>query len=416
MIFHGNSLRGTAECSALGFPQNAPSKSSLAQELAEACPVAKDLYIKYFAGKGQAGACDEIYLSGHPVLEVVEPRSLAIVGLQPDTQPTQEAWKELLDTFSELEAGVSDQGQGVSQALSKKLECCGLDNWHLLRKPSAAVGRLEQRAYEWVEEEYKRMQAFLAALPYPPGKNVPQALIRLEEAQRRCAKAIELYDAASTVLGWLYEAMRFIDKDGRIKTPQHIQDDWEAALDLIDYLDAPELYPMEKKLRGQVDGAFVLHVEERVRAVPLPKGWQEAEREKLQLLACQGWQYHHRQQTHLLQAPVLAAAWMASQLQMPFIAVHLQDYCAAVFEILDKVLMASSSVECVNSVIRLRQGAKRHPHPDFVYLIAWLHNTRRFTEGRRKGLTPAELLGVQLPADGWSMLLDAIAAHHAACN
>ena len=197
--------------------------------------------------------------------------------------------------------------------------------------------------------------------------------------QARSKKAIGVYEATHTLIGWLYEAVRFIDKEGRIKTPLIIHGDWEATLDLVDHIDAQELYPIEKKLRGKVDGAFVLRLDERVAKVALPK-------------------------------------WMAEQLELPFIAPHLQVYCAAVFEILDKVLMASSAVECVNSVIRLRQGAKRHPHPDFVYLIAWLHNTRRFNEGRRKGLTPAELLGVQLPADGWSMLLDAIAEHKAACN
>lgn len=414
LIFYGNSLRGSAECSRLGFSNLAPAKSTIALRFGEACPEAKILFEKYFAGKGVAGAGDEIYLSGHPALEMVEPRSLAITGIKPHTQPTQEAWKEFLDLFENLEMGISDQGRGVSTAMAEKSERSGLDIWHLCRGFASAAGRLENRAYQWIEDVDKRRDAFLAALPCEPGKNVPQALLRLEEAQARCKKAIEIYDAASTVLGWLYEAAHFIDNGGRIKTPQQMEGDWEAALDLVDHIDAPELYPLEKKLRGKIDGACVRGLAERLAAIPLPQGWHTLERERLQLLTCRAWNYHHAHRTHLLQAPVLAAAWMASEMQLPFVANHLEAYVATVFEILDRVLIASSAVECVNSVIRLREGSKRHPHPDFVYLLAWLHNTRRFTEGRRKGLTPAELLGVQLPTDGWTMLLDAIAARKAA--
>ena len=97
---------------------------------------------------------------------------------------------------------------------------------------------------------------------------------------------------------------------------------------------------------------------------------------------------------------------VAAHLGLPFAASHLEAYCRAVFELLDRTLLASSAVECVNSLTRLREGATRHPHPKFVYFLAWLHNTRAFTEGKRKGLTPAEILGVALPQDGWAMLLE----------
>lgn len=157
-------------------------------------------------------------------------------------------------------------------------------------------------------------------------------------------------------------------------------------------------------------GACAVGLAARLAQVPLPPGWQAPERSELQRLVCQEWNYHHHQQTHILKAPKAAAAAVAAHSGLPSVAPHLEAYCTAVFELLDRALIASSAVECVNSIIRLRQGAKRHPYPDFVYLLAWLHNTRKFTEGRRKGLTPAQILGVKLPADGWDMLLEDIAA------
>lgn len=405
LIFHGASLRSAAECLKLAFGDLAPAKTTVAQRLIALCGAAEKLFETHFAGRGKSGACDEIYLSGHPVLEVVEPRSLAITGICPDRAPSEEAWEQLLEIFAELESGASAQGLGVSAALAKKVARHALDLWHLLRHFSAAVGRLESRAYEWMQEQERRIAVFVAALPVAPGACPAPELTRLEECRGKCERAIRAYADASTVLGWLYEATRPSDLHGRVKTPEQIRDDWETALDLIDHIDAEALYALEKKLRGKMDGACALGLQERLNVVKLPAGWNEAEREGLQLLVCKAWRYHHHQQTHLLQAPRAAACTVAAQLGLPFTAPHLEAYAQTVFEILDRVWIASSAVECVNSIIRLRQGAKRHPHRGFVFLIAWLHNTRCFTEGRRKGLSPSQLLGVDLPSDGWSMLL-----------
>lgn len=272
LIFHGASLRSAEACLEAAFGKEALSKSAIAERIVEACEAAEELFQEYFAGRGTAAACDEIYLSGHPCLDVVEPYSPAFTGIRPNTEPTREAWDVLLEGFSELESAVSDQGKGVSQALAGRVPRFALDVWHLL-----------------------------------------------------------------------------------------------------------------------------------------PKGWSEFSREEMRRLTCLAWRHHHRRETHLLEAPREAAAWVARQMGAPFAARHLEAYCREVFRALDLTLRASSAVECLNSVIRLREGAKRHANPGFVYPMAWLHNTRRFTEGRRKGLTPAEILDVPLPTDGLPLLLSRVA-------
>jgi hypothetical protein len=417
LIFHGASLRGAAECLEVGFGDQAPSKSTIAEHLKEACAAARELFEEYFEGFGRAAACDEVYLSGHPCLEVVEPRSLAITGILPDTEPTERAWTDLLNTFPGLECGVSDQGLGVSKALAKAVARFGLDTWHLLRPFSEETGRLEARAYERIGEEDRRREAFVEALAsFAPGRSVPPEMDRLQEAVEKAEKCIRRYDDASLILGWLYEATEPVDAQGRIKAPERMRGDWEAALDLIDHVDAEGLYSIEKKLRGKIDGAPVRGLAERIGALPMPKGWAEASREAMQGLTCRSWLHHHRRETHILEAPKEAAVWVAGEMGSPFAAEHWVAYCASAFELLDLAPRASSAVECVNSVIRLRQGSKRHPSPDFVYLLAWLHNTRAFDEGRRKGLTPAEILGVRLTANGLAMLVERMAARKASAN
>jgi hypothetical protein len=406
LLFYGASLRSASACLEAAFEELAPGKSAVALRLEELCAAAEELFDEHFAGKGTCAACDEIYLSGHPVLEVVDPFSLAITAIRADAAPTQGNWETLLAAFDDLEAAVSDQGLGVSKAIAAQVERHGLDQWHLLREFACAVGRLETQAYERIADADEKFNAFVAALPFPAGTKVPAALERLEQAQAACARDVRRYDDANTLAGWLYEAARFVDAHGRVRTAQEIRGDWEAALDLVDCLDAASLYPLEKKLRGKVTGGYAAGLEERLQRVFMPPGWDELEREELQRQVCKAWTYHHRRQTHVLQAPTAAADSVAAHVGLPFAAPHLLDYCRAVFEALDRTLLASSAVECVNSLTRLREGAKRHPHPKFVYFLAWLHNTRAFTEGKRKGLTPAELLGVALPDDGCAMLLE----------
>lgn len=402
----GLSLRGTQDAQALGFGELGLRKSAIAERLKLCFLAGYDLFGKHFGGQGTEGCGDEGYISGHPILEMVEPRSLAITGLKPHTAPSRQAWEAFLDEFAELRAAVSDEGRGLRAAIQAKLEVNGLDQWHLTRSFGAAVKRLENAAYSAMEAVERCLDRFIAELPCPAGTKLPPSLIRLEEAQRAMEKAIEVYDSARTVQIWLSEAADPVDRHGRVRSPRQVAEDWEAALDLVDQIDAEALYPIADKLRSKRDGAHLRGLQARVEALRLPLGFVEAERIRLQELGCQAWRYHHRRKTHLLDAPLEASDWVAKQLSMPFVAPHLHAYLTALFEMLDRTLKASSAVECVNSIFRLGEGVKRPPHPKMVFLLAWLHNTRPFKEGRRKGLTPAQLLGVSLPKDGWTMLLE----------
>ncbi len=196
-LFHGASLRSAATCQEAAFPEEASSKSTLQRYLDEWCLAAEELHGEYFAGRGREAACDEIYLSGHPVLEAVEPYSLAITGIRAEAMPTEAQWRSLLETFEHLEMAVSDQGLGVTRALAAeeqqdRIGRCVTDSWHLLRPFTAAVGRREGRAYERIADEEEKRQDFLAVLPCTPGMNVPVELERLEKAQVQCAAAIPL--------------------------------------------------------------------------------------------------------------------------------------------------------------------------------------------------------------------------------
>jgi hypothetical protein len=73
--------------------------------------------------------------------------------------------------------------------------------------------------------------------------------------------------------------------------------------------------------------------------------------------------------------------------------------------VLHGVWRASSLVECVNSVARMQQSRHRRMTQGLLDLKRLYWNLRRFRTGRRKGRTPYELLGLELPDLGfWEFL------------
>ena len=83
----------------------------------------------------------------------------------------------------------------------------------------------------------------------------------------------------------------------------------------------------------------------------------------------------------------------------------------AVLRAVDLALRSSSSVECINSRVRLVQVARKRLSEHFVCLMAVHHNMRTFGRGSvREGHTPAELAGIPLPTNDFFELLEMTAS------
>ena len=64
-------------------------------------------------------------------------------------------------------------------------------------------------------------------------------------------------------------------------------------------------------------------------------------------------------------------------------------------ELLRQAVRASSAVEGVNSVVRMHQGRHRHVSQGMLDLKRLYWNCRVFREGKRKGRSPYDLLGLK---------------------
>jgi hypothetical protein len=67
---------------------------------------------------------------------------------------------------------------------------------------------------------------------------------------------------------------------------------------------------------------------------------------------------------------------------------------------------ASSLVECFNSILRPIQQVKKRVTQEFLWLKALHHNTKTFKQGKRKGKSPFQLLGIDFGTQDWIELLE----------
>ena len=78
------------------------------------------------------------------------------------------------------------------------------------------------------------------------------------------------------------------------------------------------------------------------------------------------------------------------------ICLNLELVRQQLFEELENIPKASSAVECVNSRFGFFRYSKKNFNNDFANLISVGHNLTPFLDGKRKGVSPAELEGIPL--------------------
>ena len=73
---------------------------------------------------------------------------------------------------------------------------------------------------------------------------------------------------------------------------------------------------------------------------------------------------------------------------------------------LDEIIQSSSLVETINSILRMYLNtSKNQVNQSMLNLIMYYHNHRRYTDAKRKGKTPIEILTGRVQQTDWLELL-----------
>jgi hypothetical protein len=344
-------------------------------------------------------ALDEIFQSGAPVLVGCDAHSSFCFLLSEEEHRDADTWGvrllELKDRQFSPEASIADAGLGLRaghQVAFPKTPCRG-DVFHAQAEFTPVVGYLENRAYEAIADRSK-LQTQLAR----PGKRRDQMKRkwrqRLWRAERAETQAIALSDDLAVLLRWLREDIL------AVAGPAHI-----IRCELYDFVVdelrqreelCPEhITPLRKYLENQRDELLAFAA--------------QLDRDLGKLAARYEVPVERARQAFAVEA--LPAGDVRRERRARVLSQQLggryQPLRVAIAALRRKVVRASSVVENLNSRLRNYFTLRRHLGADYLKLLQFFLNHRRFLRSEhpdRVDQSPRELLTGK-PHEHWLELL-----------
>jgi hypothetical protein len=364
---------------------------------------ARTISLGYHLGTVRIGAHDEIFQAKSPVLVGVDTASTYCYLLSLEDYRDAETWGvcllKLVDQGFAPDATVADAGLGLraGQALALPEVPCRGDVFHILHEVEDLVGYLENRAYDALNLVERRQREMHSARRYDKrgrAKSISMAACHLRCASDSCTKALTLADDVGLLMSWLrYDVLA-------VAGPCH-----EDRRDLCDFVITElrnrlpqcshRLTPICRHLENQRDDllAFARVLDEQLEQLgqefEIPA---ELARQLLRTVT-----RHERDQRR----------WTEHAALQQRLRGRLHAVQAAVAELASKTVRASSLVENLNSRLRSYFFLRRHLGQDYLTLLQFFLNHRRFERSdrpERAGKTPAELLTGQ-PHHHWLELL-----------
>jgi hypothetical protein len=344
------------------------------------------------------GAHDEIFQGGRPVLAGIDTDSTYCYLLSLEEHRDADTWGvRLLEAQAQgfqPEATVADAGKGIraGQTLAMPEVPCRGDVFHALQTVQSLATFLENRAYAAVDVYTKLDRQTERARRR--GKRTQTLARKRNSAGRAADQAVALADDVALLLKWLREdVLSLAGPDHR--TRRELFDFLVAELRRGEPLCSHRIGPVVRALSNQRDDllAFAAEIDRNLAAVAaefqLPI---ETVRNVLNIEATK------------LENP---ARWpreaaLREQLGGRFFALS-----EAVAELARRTVRASSIVENFNSRLRNYFFLRRHLGPDYLALLQFFLNHRRFLRSERPervGKSPAELLNVS-PHPHWLEML-----------
>jgi hypothetical protein len=332
------------------------------------------------------GAHDEIFQSGRPVLVGVDADSTYCYLLSLEDHRNADTWGvrllELQDQGFQPQATVADAGSGLraGQALAMPEVPCRGDVFHILQTVQSLLTFLENRAYGAIGT-VADLQRKKARLRWR-GRPVKGTAVKLGHAQREEARAVVLADDVAMLLTWLREDVLSLGGPDHA-TRRELFDFIVAELRSREPLCPYRIGPVVRALANQRDDllAFAAQLDQDLAVLA-------AEFQVSVELA------HAVLNVELL-PPDDPSRWQRQAALRSQLGSRYFSFSIAVAEVGRQTVRASSLVENLNSRLRNYFFLRRHLGPDYLALLQFFLNHRRFLRSERPervGRSPAELL------------------------
>lgn len=328
-------------------------------------------------------ALDEIFQKRRPVLVGADVASTYCFLLSPEDHRDADTWAlrllELQDRGFAPKATIADFGTGLraGHRLALPNVPCRGDVFHALHDVSAAVRIAEARAYEAIEagdqlDQQKRMAQW-------HGRSITAFSQKTRQARQTQAQAIALADDLALLARWLRDDVLIVS--GPSYADRCVLFDFVVAELKRRERSIACLRSVRRLLENHRDELLAFAVQLDRDLADLAQQFQVAEPLVRELLLTHDPRQPRRWQRQAsLRAKLRDRFWPLSQ---------------AVRRLASQVVRASSVIENLNSRLRPYFFLRRHLGKDYLVLLQFFLNHRRFLRSHhahRIGKSPAELL------------------------
>jgi hypothetical protein len=333
------------------------------------------------------GAHDEIFQSGQPILVGADVASTYCYLLSAEEHRDADTWGvRLLELCAQgfaPEATIADAGQALRAGQEEALPgtACRGDVFHALQELTAVVTYLENRAYEAIADR-TRLEHEQAAAERRQGQRSQSLSQHLRHARPAESQAVALAEDVALLVRWLHYDILSVAGPSyheRCALYDFVVAQFQARIALCPH----RLKPLRRLLKNQRDAllAFAAQLDQDLEA--LAEEFEVSPVVVRDLLYVQAMDGRDARRWH-------KEAALRQHLRGRF---HLLQ--EAVAELARQTVRASSVIENLNSRLRCYFFLRRHLGPDYLSLLQFFLNHRRFLRSEhpdRVGKSPAELL------------------------
>ncbi len=401
------SIRAIEELLPLLYPGYRLSYGTIQSWLVEAEQHAEQFNDEVALSAIRAGALDELFSQGEPVLAGIDLDSGYLFSLAVRDGRGGEDWAQVLRAAQrqglDLEVVVKDAAQGIAAGVSAVFPEAEQrdDCFHACYEMGKVRRRLERRAYAAIEREEEAVRK----LRRSSGRK--QRLKRKHQlawAQRRCRQAIHDLDAFEAAQHHAQNAMSGVDlQTGRWRNAEAVRGGIEHAAELIRCIDQPGCSKLATYLENRAPGLALYAGELDTQLIALSAEYGD----NAVSLACvirqlQDDLYHHRrpwqrteQRQHLMGAYHLLTQQLGAKAEVVLERVQ---------QLWQQRHRASSAIEGFNAALRPPLYVHKRATQGFLDLFRAYHNLRTRRWGRQQGTSAYQSLTGNTVED-WLTLL-----------
>lgn len=357
----------------------------------------------------EAGALDEMFSQGEPVLAGVDLDSGYLFGLSLSATRDGGAWAQLLREGQAQGLGLSvvvkDAAKGIAAGVAEVFPDAEQrdDCFHVLYEMNKVRRKLERRAYAAIEREGEALGR-LGKIRARDKAHRRKAKCALRKARRQCTEAIERFDAFEAAMDTVRGALECVDLvSGELHRPEQVEALIAQAAQRIGSLVTGECTKLAKYLRNRAPGLVLAQKSVRPRLEALGERWSMP----VVCLGCICWHLVRELRKRPARARHRA---LSRHLLGAYGALRdrLGPESAALLEAVEAVLQqrhrASSAIEGFNAALRPFLYVHKGATQGFLELFRAYFNLRTRRWGRHKGTSAHQSLTGQR-VDDWLTLL-----------